>query len=200
MIGSTAWDWFYSCPYIQRTRLPDPSFTEVVADLPSGSALDLGCGEGANAIWLARHGWRTLGIDCSLVALKYAKTLGTRQGVDISLICGDVAMGNIPSASFDLVCVLYVHLPRQLRLRFWDAAKHAVSAGGHVVVVGFESDGELRAGEGPADVSLLINQDELLSEFRDYRIRRLSRVRSAIDQERPHSSSGVRVVMDAQRM
>ena len=57
---------------------PNPQLVAEVADMPLGRALDLGCGEGADAVWLAARGWKVTAIDISQVALNRARR--TRSG------------------------------------------------------------------------------------------------------------------------
>src|SRR6476659_8644082 len=62
---------------------PNGRLVVEVADLPPGRALDVGCGEGADAIWLARRGWRVAAIDVSTNALQRARAAGDAVGVDV---------------------------------------------------------------------------------------------------------------------
>src|SRR5690348_35362 len=84
---------------------------EVVA-VNSGRALDVGCGEGADAIWLARRGWTVTAIDVSDVAVSRAREVADREGVAVEWIGGDALRTSFPSRSFDLVSLQYPALPK----------------------------------------------------------------------------------------
>lgn len=119
---------------------PNPLLVREVAALPPGTALDLGCGEGADAIWLARHGWRVIAVDVSATALRR----GAEHAADAGL-ADRVAWERhdlsrtFPTGSFDLVSAQFLHSPvaaegeRDAILR---RAATAVAPGGLLLVVG----------------------------------------------------------------
>ncbi|OEU91979.1 SAM-dependent methyltransferase [Streptomyces abyssalis] len=110
---------------------------EVTGTQP-GRALDLGCGEGADAIWLARRGWRVTAVDISRIALERASRHAADAEVAsrIDWVEADLGTG-FPSGSFELVSAHFLHseveLPREQILR---AAASAVAPGGVLLVVG----------------------------------------------------------------
>jgi SAM-dependent methyltransferase len=107
-----------------------------LAERPSGRALDVGCGEGADAIWLARAGWQVTGIDVSEVALERAAAGARTAGVTVEWLRADIAMSPPSPGGYDLVSVLYPalkHSPGDEALR---ALLGAVAPGGTVLVVG----------------------------------------------------------------
>ena len=82
-----------------------------------GRALDLACGEGQNAIWLASLGWDVVGVDYSEVAIAKARARAERDGVEAEFVCADL-VGYAPDPqAFDLVLVLYLHIPADQRRR-----------------------------------------------------------------------------------
>ena len=110
----------------------------LVAELARSSsrrALDVGCGEGADAIWLARAGWQVTGLDVSQVALDRAASAAREADVTVEWVCGDVAV--LPATGgFDLVSVLYPalkHSPDDAAIR---ALLDNVAPGGTLLVVG----------------------------------------------------------------
>lgn len=125
---------------------PNAALVRETADLAAGTALDLGCGEGADAIWLARHGWKVTAVDFSGVALARAAEHGEAAGVAdrIEWRQHDLAQ-SFPAGSFDLISAAFLHsysgLPRERMLR---TAAGAVSSGGVLLIVG-------HAGHAPWD-------------------------------------------------
>ena len=82
----------------------------VLAEVPGltpGRALDVGCGEGADAIWLAREGWDVTGLDVSEVALDRARDAAAAAGVDVTWLLADLADDPTAGTTFDLVSAQY---------------------------------------------------------------------------------------------
>ncbi|MEV7142368.1 class I SAM-dependent methyltransferase [Streptomyces tauricus] len=92
---------------------PNPVLVSEAADLPPGQALDVGCGEGADTLWLARRGWQVTAIDISATALHRAATSATDLTERIAWAQADVNTTPPPAAAFDLVSVHYFPLHRQ---------------------------------------------------------------------------------------
>lgn len=109
-----------------------------VTGIPPGTALELGCGEGGDALWLARQGWQVTAIDISATALAVAAAEAARAGLadSIQWIQDDLSSWQ-PSTAFDLVTTAFLHspvdLPREEVLR---RAVTAVAPGGSLLVVG----------------------------------------------------------------
>jgi SAM-dependent methyltransferase len=90
---------------------PNGRLVVEAADLDPGRALDVGCGEGADAIWLARRGWTVTAIDVSDVALGRAREAAERAGATVEWVCGDALRTPFPAHSFDLLSMQYPALP-----------------------------------------------------------------------------------------
>jgi SAM-dependent methyltransferase len=91
---------------------PNGRLAAEVVGLAPGRALDVGCGEGADAIWLARSGWTVTAIDISEVALTRARQAAELAGTVVEWVRGDVLQAPFPAASFDLVSMQYPALPK----------------------------------------------------------------------------------------
>ncbi|MGN6721390.1 MAG: FAD-dependent oxidoreductase [Marmoricola sp.] len=117
---------------------------DVVAELPVGDVLELGCGEGGDAVWLAEQGWQVTAVDISLTAVERGAEAASARGVAdrITWVAHDLATWSA-AAAFDLVTASFFHstvdLPRTEILR--RAARH-VRSGGHLLLVShvFEND------------------------------------------------------------
>lgn len=132
--------------YRSRNRIwsgePNPQLIAEAAPLPPGTALDLGCGEGADAIWLASRGWKVTAVDVSAVALERAETHAQErgQGRNITWLRQDLAEW-VPGELFDLVTAQFLHstvMPWQQALQL---AAAAVRTGGTLLIVGHHPDG-----------------------------------------------------------
>ncbi|MEU8580361.1 class I SAM-dependent methyltransferase [Streptomyces abikoensis] len=127
--------------YQERARVwsgrANPVLVDVVEPLPAGTALDLGCGEGADAVWLARRGWRVTAADVAATALERAAGHAAEAGVAdrIDFQRHDLAR-TLPDGPFDLVSAQFfqsnVELPRERILR---AVAEEVAPGGLLLVV-----------------------------------------------------------------
>jgi SAM-dependent methyltransferase len=112
-------------------------FADVVSELPPGRALDLGCGEGADAVWLAERGWDVVAVDISETALGRAAQEASSRGVGhrIDFIQLDLS-DTFPEGSFDLVSSQFLHSTVRLdRPRILAQAAEAVRPDGLLVIV-----------------------------------------------------------------
>ncbi|GJF09319.1 hypothetical protein NGTWS0302_23500 [Mycolicibacterium cyprinidarum] len=115
----------------------NPHLEEVAAPLMPGRALDLGCGEGGDTLWLAERGWQVLGVDISDTALSRASVEAAARGVAdrVRLVQTDLSE-TFPEGTFDLVSAQFlqstVHLNRE---RIFFAAAAAVAPGGVLIIV-----------------------------------------------------------------
>ena len=115
----------------------NPVLMDVAGSLPAGTALDLGCGEGGDAIWLAQQGWRVTAVDVSPTALDRAAADATTAGVDdrIDFRQQDLALA-FPSGAFDLVSAQFLHSPIAFpRVHVLQEAAGAVVPGGLLLIV-----------------------------------------------------------------
>lgn len=108
-------DW--DARYIERNGArwsgrPNGRLLAEVASLTPGPALDVGCGEGADAIWLARNGWTVTAIDISEVAVTRAREAAELAGAVVEWVRGDALQTAFPAGSFDLVSMQYPALPK----------------------------------------------------------------------------------------
>ncbi|ORB71902.1 class I SAM-dependent methyltransferase [Mycobacterium scrofulaceum] len=115
----------------------NPRLAEVAADLPAGRALDLGCGEGADAVWLAERGWRVVAVDVSATALRRAADAASERNLlaQIDFQCHDLNE-SFPDGMFDLVSAQYLHSPARLeREDVLRRAAERVNPGGVLLIV-----------------------------------------------------------------
>src|SRR3954464_14106502 len=91
---------------------PNGRLVAELADLAPGRALDVGCGEGADAIWLAQRGWAVTAVDISSVAVARAREAAELAGVSVEWVCRDALREPPSPRSFDLVTMQYPALPK----------------------------------------------------------------------------------------
>jgi len=163
------WDEHYSTAPALWSGNPNPMLVHEVGDLPGGRALDVGCGEGADALWLAQRGWQVLAIDVSQVALERAATHVASAGFSdrVTFERRDLLEWKPESRSLDLVTAQFFHLPTELRPRVYDGLAEAVAPGGTLLVVAHHpSDLHTTMGRPPAE-ELFFTADELAERLDD---------------------------------
>ena len=92
----------------------DEILVDQVKRLTPGRALDIGCGTGGNAVWLAKQGWRVTAMDYSVVAIEKGKRLAAEQGLNIELVVADASQYQ-PKDHYDLITCFYIQLFPQQR-------------------------------------------------------------------------------------
>lgn len=138
------WDARYAESDAIWSRNPNPRLVEHVSDLAPGTALDVGSGEGTDAIWLASRGWTVTGLDLSQVALDRAAARAAELGPDVAdrltWVRADLMAGAPLPADFDLVSAQFMHVPRGVFDELYSRLADAVRPGGSLLVVGHHPD------------------------------------------------------------
>ena len=118
---------------------PNGSLVAEVADLPVGRALDVGAGEGGDAIWLAEQGWDVTASDIATAALNRVQAEADRRGLTVTCLLADAnALDPFPRESFDLVSASYASIPRTPDHRGVRTILDAVAPGGTLLVLGHD--------------------------------------------------------------
>ena len=125
--------------YADRAQLwsgaPNGALVAEVARLTPGRVLDVGCGEGADAVWLARRGWAVTALEVSAVALQRAAAHARDAGVTVAWVHAGLAEAELAPGSFDLVSAQYPALLRTPDAAAERALLAAVAPGGVLLVV-----------------------------------------------------------------
>jgi 2-polyprenyl-3-methyl-5-hydroxy-6-metoxy-1,4-benzoquinol methylase len=136
------WDEKYAAQDRVWSGRPNQRLVEHASGLPPGVALDVGCGEGADVVWLAERGWRVTGADVSPVALERARRHAGEAGVadrttwlHVDLVAG----GELPRGN-DLVSAMYLHVPDADFDRVYSDIASSVRPGGSLLVCGHHPD------------------------------------------------------------
>ncbi len=176
--GDSVWDLRYAeHPW---PTAPDAALEALVTPLSPSDAVDIGCGPGRNAIWLASKGWRVTGVDSSAVGLEQAGERAREAGVGLNLVQADFLEYLARPVRFGLVVIANIHLAPPERRELFAAAATAVAPGGHLFVVGHHLESLGRA--GPPDPDRLFSEERLSGLFPTLQIERIERY------ERPNDS------------
>ena len=134
------WDERYRSKPALWSGRPNPQLVADGAGLAPGRALDVGCGEGADAVWLAERGWQVTAVDVSAVALEraaaHAAAVGAVVAARISWQRVDLFDWAPAEGAFDLVSAQFMHLPREQREPMERRIAAAVAPGGTLLIVG----------------------------------------------------------------
>lgn len=127
--------------YAESTRMwsgtVNATTAAVVAELTPGTALDLGCGEGADAIWMAEWGWRVTAVDLSATAIARGRAVSDERGLGdaITWVAADLQTW-APDGQFDLVAASFLHSDVAFdRAEVLRRAAGWVAPGGHLLLV-----------------------------------------------------------------
>lgn len=169
-----AWDQRYSGPDLVWGAHPNRFVAEELAALPPGRAIDLGAGEGRNAIWLAERGWRVTAVDFSAAGLARAARLAAERGVSVDWVQADLLDYQPAPGGYDLVLIAYLQLPSASL--GGSSAGRAVAPGGTLLVIGHDRDNIARGHGGPQDPDRLYTPETITAELDGLPVRRAKRV------------------------
>lgn len=146
------WDARYSADTRVWSGDPNGALVAEVAQLQPGRVLDVGCGEGADAVWLAQQGWDVTALEVSGVALERAREAAAHAGVDITWIHAGLLEAQLREGGYDLVSAQYPALWRSPDAAAQQALLDAVAPGGrllfvHHVIFGTQPEGQPDGGE-----------------------------------------------------
>ena len=162
------WDQRYAQRYTLWSGQPNAALVRETTGLKPGRALDVGCGEGADALWLAERGWEVTALDVSGVALERAARQAETLGMTLTFVHSGLVEARLPAGSFDLVSAQYPVLLRTAGNVAERVLLDAVAPGGTLLVVHHPMpapeeaqakglDFDPRDYVGPADVAALLD-------------------------------------------
>ena len=154
-MDQAAWDERYAGPELVWGAGPNCFVAEELAALAPGRAIDLGTGEGRNAIWLAERGFAVTAVDFSRVGLARAAGLAAGRGVSVDWVHADLLDYRPTPGGYDLVLIAYIQLPAERLTALARTAAVALAPGGTLLAVGHDQDNLARGHGGPKDPTVL---------------------------------------------
>jgi SAM-dependent methyltransferase len=166
-MDAEAWNARYSGTELVWGAEPNRFVAAELANLPPGRALDVACGEGRNAIWLAGRGWQVTAVDFSSAGLGRAMRLAERAGVggQISFQLADVVTGPLPAGPFDAVIVAYLQLEVPQRRAVLRKSAGVLVPGGTLLVVGHDTSNLTEGTGGPQDARVLFTPEDVTADL-----------------------------------
>ena len=190
------WDERYAAKELVWSAKPNELFAREVADLPPGRALDVACGEGRNAIWLAEQGWDVTALDFSEVGIDKARRIAERRDVQVRWLTEDVTRFVPAADGYDLVSVLFLHTASGERGQWLHKVTAAVKPGGTFIYIGHDPSNIEHGAGGPQDPLLLPGATELCEALTDFRIEFAGVVERVVGGETGHGASAEGVALD----
>lgn len=178
------WDRRYASSELVWSAGPNRFVADEVEPMAPGRALDLAAGEGRNAIWLAGLGWRVTAVDFSAVAVGKGERLAAERGVDVTWLTADLLTYRPEKAAYDLVLIVYLHLPPPEFAEVLGRAASAVAPGGTFLILGHDAANLTDGLGGPDDPRVLYRVEtlrELLNGQDGMNIRLAERVRRPVE-------------------
>lgn len=169
------WDARYTAAQ-QWSDEPNAVAASLLDGLPPGRAIDIAAGEGRMALWLAQRGWDVTALDFSAVGLDRGKARAEALGVDVDWKVADATTADLGAGVFDLVLVLYLHLPRATLLPVLIRAAAAVAEGGRLLVLGHDRDNLDHGVGGPQDADVLYDSELLAAAAEELEVERLDQI------------------------
>lgn len=164
MFEPSHWDERYSSAEQIWSGNPNPQLVAAVSGLAPGTALDVGCGEGGDVIWLACQGWRVTGADFSAKGLaraaRHAEEVGVADRIDWRQV--DARTFTADGRTYDLVTTHYLHAPDGEMVEVTKRLADAVAFGGHLLVVG-HAPSEVFAHLGASQHGAMLLAEDLLT-------------------------------------
>ena len=134
----TEWNKRYSENDLVWGWQPNELLVKEVSSLQPGRSLDMACGEGRNAIWLAQLGWKSTGIDFASEGLKKGMQMAETSGVTVEWVEADLREWEPPKSTYDLIVSLYVHMMPDELTKVHRNAVTALAPGGTMIVIGHD--------------------------------------------------------------
>ncbi|WP_203337010.1 class I SAM-dependent methyltransferase [Nocardioides limicola] len=186
-MDASAWDARYAEADQVWSIGPNEFVAEECAGLSPGIAVDLACGEGRNAIWLADLGWQVTGVDFSPVAIEKARS---RRSDGVDWVCAD-ALDWTPPGPVDLVVIAYLQLPAAQRRRAVRNAVSMLGPHGRLVLVAHDSSNLTEGVGGPSDPRVLYTAEDVLADLDGlrYDVHRAGRVGRVVAGEGAHRAT-----------
>lgn len=163
------WDARYAATDLVWTATPNRWVEAELAGLAPGRALDLACGEGRNALWLAGRGWRVTAVDFSGVALGKGRRAGQAAGDGraerIDWVQADLLTYQPEPDRYNAVVIAYLQLPSDERRVVVPRAATALADGGVLLVVAHDAANLTGGVGGPPDPAVLYTAGDVRSDL-----------------------------------
>jgi SAM-dependent methyltransferase len=199
-MDAAEWDRRYAGSDLVWSATPNLFVEAELADLPPGRAVDVAAGEGRNAVWLARRGWRVTAVDFSRAGIDKGRALAERLGAvgpGIEWVCADVVDHDLGQQVHDLAVLAYLQLPADKRRTVVRRAFTSLRVGGRLLVVAHDSTNLAEGTGGPQDPEVLYTAEDVLADLDGERFEVVRADRVTRDVTAPDLGGSTRTAYDA---
>jgi len=195
---------FWNTRYLQTESSyginPNEFYKEQLLKIQPGKILLPGEGEGRNALFAAEIGWNVSAVDFSEVAREKALTLVRMKNLKLSYQIADLGSIELPVAQYDVVALIYVHLPVKERKHLHSECIKSLKAGGTVILEAFSKNQANYSSGGPKDSNLLYDLREIHEDFYAMKIDVIEERTTLLDEGRFHKgqASVIRLIAHMQ--
>ena len=161
------WNERYAEPEFAYGVLPNDFFKNQLDKLNPGSILLICEGEGRNAVYAAKNGWKVDAFDSSEQAMKKALQLADENNVTINYQAQDALEIDYPENSFDVIAAIYAHFPDSIRTTIHRKMQRWLKPNGLIILEAFNLDQIVNTSGGPKDISMLYAMDRLKTDFNE---------------------------------
>jgi len=179
-VESQEWDDRYAGRELVWTAEPNMFVVAELQDLAPGRALDVGAGEGRNAVWLASRGWQVTAVDFSAVGLAKGRSLAQNRGVAVDWVLADVRDYQPEPGCFQLVLIAYLQLREAELDGVLRRAATALAPGGVLLVVGHDLANLTEGTGGPQDPAVLQTAGSITRSLGDLTVVRAEQARRPV--------------------
>ncbi len=160
------WDARYNSTEYVFGKEPNDFLKAQVAQIPAGGrVLCLGEGEGRNAVFLAKQGFRVVAVDLSQVGLNKTQELSRENGVTVETICADLSDFEIGAETWDAIVSIWCHLPSDLRKRVHAASHRGLQVGGVFILEAYRPEQIALNTGGPKNLDMLYSLNDLKTDL-----------------------------------
>ena len=164
--------------------------------LPPGHVLDLACGEGHNAIWLAEQGWQVTAVDFSIVGVETGKRIANRRSVRVDWIVDNATTWQAPAGTMDLAIVLYLHTDAVDRAAWMAHTLDALKSGGALVYIAHDLTNLVHGQLGPQTPDVLATPEDIVALLPGCHIDRAEVLERQVDDEPEHGGAKLGTAFD----
>lgn len=172
---ASIWDKRYADSEYIYGEYPNVYLKEELGKLRIGHILFAGEGEGRNAVYAAKQGWKVTAFDISLEGKKKAQQLAHKNNVHIDYHVGELHDLNFENEQFDVIVLIYTHFPPDTRANMHKKLNNYLRPGGTMILEGFSKshikyqDSNPNAG-GPKSINMLYSLEDIKHDFQNYDI------------------------------